>query len=156
MRGRCSDAPRMQAGVSGAGRDYHGHNDGRFDLRRRHPLPPDTRNQSRCRNREPSRPLQWPKGTSVEEREWERLYLPADEDDFGDKLLDTPGIPMLVDSPHVTRRIAAQRSRFMIFGTDPLWLSNLLGRKDSHLESISIADLDGLGRELKQMWETRR
>jgi hypothetical protein len=117
--------------------------------------------------------------TSVEEREWERLYLPADEDDFGDRLLDTPAIPMLVDSPHVTRRIAAQRSRFMIFGTDPLWLSQLLGRKDSHLESISIAakfiggirqqlrdagitesvafpDLDGLGRELKQMWKTRR
>jgi hypothetical protein len=116
---------------------------------------------------------------SVEEREWERLYLPADEDDFGDRLLDTPAIPMLVDSPHVTRRIAAQRSRFMIFGTDPLWLSALLGMKGSHIESISIAarsigrirqqlrdagitesvafpDLDGLGRELKQMWETRR
>lgn len=117
--------------------------------------------------------------SSVEEREWERLYLPADEDDFRERLLDTPAVPMLVDSPHVTRRIAAQRSRFMIFGTDPLWLSNLLGSRGSHLDAISIPaasisrirqqlrdsgvtesvafpDLDGLGRELKQMWETRR
>jgi hypothetical protein len=119
------------------------------------------------------------KDNSVEERDWDRLYLPADEDDFEDKLLDTPANPMLVDSPHVTRRIAAQRSRFMIFGTDPLWLSNLIGKKDAHLDAISIAvgsinrirqqlrdagitesvvypDLDGLGRELKQTWETRR
>lgn len=117
--------------------------------------------------------------TSVEEREWERLYLPADEDDFANRLLDTPPVPMLVDSPHVTRRIAAQRSRFMIFGTDPLWLSNHLGEKGSHLQSIGIPakfigrirqqlrdagitesvafpDLDGLGRELKQTWATRR
>lgn len=119
------------------------------------------------------------KDSSVEEGDWDRLYLPADEDDFKEKLLDTPAIPMLVDSPHVTRRIAAQRSRFMIFGTDPLWLSSHLGRKASHLISISIPatfisrirqqlrdagvtesvvfpDLDGLGRELKQRWQTSR
>jgi len=117
--------------------------------------------------------------SSVEGRDWDRLYLPADEDDLKDKLLETPANPMLVDSPHVTRRIAAQRSRFMIFGTDPLWLSKFVGKKDSHLDSIRISaqsvnrirqqlrdagitesvvypDLDGLGRELKQMWETRR
>lgn len=67
----------------------------------------------------------------------------------------------------------------MIFGTDPLWLSSRLGKKDSHVVSISIPatsvsrirqqlrdagvtesvvfpDLDGLGRELKQIWQTRR
>jgi hypothetical protein len=119
------------------------------------------------------------KDSSVEARDWDRLYLPADDEDFEEKLLDTPAIPILVDSPHVTRRIAAQRSRFMIFGTDPLWLSSRLGKKDSHLVSISIPstsisrirqqlrdagvtesvvfpDLDGLGRELKQTWRSRR
>lgn len=119
------------------------------------------------------------KDSSVEERDWDRLYLPADEDDFEEQLLETPAIPMLVDSPHVTRRIAAQRSRFMIFGTHPLWLSSHLGRRDSHLlsigiparsigrirqqlrdagvtESVAFPDLDGLGRELKQTWQTLR
>jgi hypothetical protein len=55
----------------------------------------------------------------VDEDEWER-YLPSDEDDVKDTLLATPETPMLWDSPHVTRRVAAQRNRFMIFGTDPL------------------------------------
>ena len=67
----------------------------------------------------------------------------------------------------------------MIFGTDPLWLSNRLGGRDSRLVAISIPatsisrirqqlrdagitesvvfpDLDGLGRELKQTWQIRR
>jgi len=119
------------------------------------------------------------KDSSVEARDWDRLYLPADEEDFEDKLLDTPAIPILFDSPHVTRRIAAQRSRFMIFGTNPLWLSSRLGKNNSNLVSISISpasisrirqqlrdagvtesvvfpDLDGLGRELKQIWRSRR
>ncbi len=119
------------------------------------------------------------KDSRVEARDWDQLYLPADEEDCEDELLDTPAIPVLFDSPHVTRRIAAQRSRFMIFGTDPLWLSSRLGKKDSHLISINIPatsirrirqqlrdagvtesvvfpDLDGLGRELKQTWRTRR
>ena len=118
------------------------------------------------------------KDSSVEARDWDRLYLPADEEDFEDKLLDTPAIPILFDSPHVTRRIAAQRSRFMIFGTNPLWLSSRLGKNNSNLVSISISpasisrirqqlrdagvtesvvfpDLDGLGRELKQIWRSR-
>jgi hypothetical protein len=117
--------------------------------------------------------------TSVESRDWDRLYLPADEEDFENKLLETPEIPALFDSPHVSRRIAAQRSRFMIFGTDLAWLSNRLGKKTARLDSITIPgnaisrirqelrdagmtesvvfpDLDGLGRELKQMWRMRR
>jgi hypothetical protein len=111
--------------------------------------------------------------------EWERLYLPADDDDVRDRLLDTPAIPMLWDTPHLTRRVAAQRSRFMIFGTDPSWLAKLVRRKNARLVSITIPvgsinrirqelrdagvtesvvypDLDGLGRELKQLWEMRR
>jgi hypothetical protein len=111
------------------------------------------------------------------EDDWERLYLPGD-DDIEEPLLKTPAVPLLWDSPHVTRRVAAQRSRFMIFGTDPLWLAKLLKLPSAHITSITIPqeaissikqelrdagvtesvvfpDLDGLGRELKQIWETR-
>lgn len=113
------------------------------------------------------------------EDEWERLYLPSDQDDDEDPLLATPEIPILWDSPHVTRRVAAQRSRFMIFGTDPSWLANLLKKRNSYItairipvssvrsirqelrdagvtESVVFPDLDGLGRELKQRWNARR
>jgi hypothetical protein len=111
--------------------------------------------------------------------EWERLYLPTDEDDARNPLLATPKIPLLWDSPHVSRRVAAQRSRFMIFGSDPSWLATLANSPDSRLESIRIPvssinairrqlrdagvtesvvypDLDGLGRELNQLWQDRR
>jgi hypothetical protein len=109
----------------------------------------------------------------------DRLYLPSDEDDDEDPLMTTPAIPILWDSPHVSRRVAAQRSRFMIFGTDPNWLAELSKRSDSKIAMISIPaasvmsikqelrdagvtesvvfpDLDGLGRELKQKWNARR
>jgi len=122
----------------------------------------------------------WKKNpTGVDEGEWERLYLPSDEDDAKEPLLATPETPMLWDSPHVTRRVAAQRSRFMIFGTDPSWLVKMEKEERSRLVSITIPrgsinritqelkdagitesvvypDLDGLGRELKQVWKMRR
>jgi len=67
----------------------------------------------------------------------------------------------------------------MIFGSDPRWLANFAERKNSKLKSIRIPtgaingikrqlrdagvtesvvcpDLDGLGRELKQLWQERR
>lgn len=67
----------------------------------------------------------------------------------------------------------------MIFGTEPSWLSALAKNKDSRLVSIRIPasatnkirrqlrdagvtesvvypDLDGLGRELKQIWQDTR
>jgi hypothetical protein len=114
-----------------------------------------------------------------DEEKWERLYLPSDEDDFKDPLMATPVIPMLGDLPHVTRRVAAQRSQFMIFGTDPLFISNWEKEKDSRLvpirlpagsvnrvkqelrdsgitESVIFPDLDGLGRELNQQWRAWR
>lgn len=110
--------------------------------------------------------------------DWERLYLPADEEDFRNPLLATPEIPILWDPPHLGRRLAAQRSRFMIFGSDPFWLIEFAKRTDSKLKSIRIParsingirrqlrdagvtesvvypDLDGLGRELKQLWQER-
>lgn len=109
--------------------------------------------------------------------DWDRLYLPMDDDD--DPLLATPKSPLLWDSPHVSRRVAAQRSRFMIFGTDPDWLSNIAGQRSARIHSIHIPsdaiagikqdlrdagvtesvvfpDWDGLGRELRQIWEARR
>jgi len=76
----------------------------------------------------------------------------------------------------LTRRIAAQRSRFLIFGADPDFLSNLESDVNSRLngilieknviptirqelreagipESVVSPDLDGLGRELREQWE---
>ena len=111
------------------------------------------------------------------EEEWDRAYLPGDAED--QKETPLPGAPLLWDSPHVTRRIAAQRSRFMIFGTDPKWMTEIGKGKPSHLraimipagsinrirrelrdagvtESVVFPDLDGLGRELRQVWEDRR
>ncbi|MGB0013645.1 MAG: hypothetical protein WBQ03_18700, partial [Candidatus Sulfotelmatobacter sp.] len=67
---------------------------------------------------------------------------------------------------------------FMIFGTDSLWLVNLAKERGSRLmaikipknaisnirqelkdagitESVVFPDFDGLGRELKQVWEMR-
>jgi hypothetical protein len=110
--------------------------------------------------------------------EWDRLYLPEDDDDAKDRLLKTPLIPLLWDLHHSTRRIAAQRSRLMIFGTDPRWLQKMAEKKSSRLvamtvpktsvreirrelrdagitESVVFPDLDGLGRELQQEWEMR-
>lgn len=117
--------------------------------------------------------------SDLDEDEWERLYLPPEKDEIKIKLLKTPVTPMLWDLWHVTRRIAAQRSRFMIFGTDPMWLVNLAKGRGSRLmaitiprnaidrirrelkdsgitESVVFPDFDGLGRELKQVWEMRR
>lgn len=115
----------------------------------------------------------------TEEGDWDRLYLPFGADNPKQPLLNMPTTPLLWDSPHVTRRIAAQRSRFMIFGTDPLFLTKMEKDKSSRLvavtiprgsiskirqelreagitESVVYPDLDGLGRELKQQWEMRR
>ena len=114
-----------------------------------------------------------------DENDWDRLYLPFGPDDPGRPLENMPEIPLLWDSPHLTRRIAAQRSRFLIFGTDREFLTTVEGHPESRLDSIRIdksviprirqelraagitesvvyPDLDGLGRELKQQWELER
>lgn len=115
----------------------------------------------------------------LDAEDWERLYLPSDDEDTRNPATKTPQIPLLWDTRHVSRRVAAQRSRFMIFGSDPRWLANFAERKNSKLKSIRIPtgaingikrqlrdagvtesvvcpDLDGLGRELKQLWQERR
>lgn len=114
-----------------------------------------------------------------DEDDWDRLYLPFGADNPKEPLLNMPKVPLLWDSPHLTRRIAAQRSRFMIFGTDPEILAKFEKIRGSQLvsvripkssiaamrqevrdagitESVVFPDLDGLGRELRQQWEMER
>jgi hypothetical protein len=71
--------------------------------------------------------------------------------DGKEPLLVTPRIPLLWDSPHVSRRVAAQRSRFMIFGTDLLWLSKLSREKRSGIIPIEIpaSSIAGIKQELR-------
>jgi hypothetical protein len=112
----------------------------------------------------------------LSEDEWECSYLPGDEEDIAE--LPMPRVPLVMEFPQITRRVAAQRSRFIVFGTAPEWLAEELGRPDSSLrmvtvdadsiskirmelrdsgvtESVIFPDLDGLGREIKQRWEDR-
>jgi hypothetical protein len=109
--------------------------------------------------------------------EWEAAYLPADEEDLKEIYMPRP--PVVMDFALITRRIAAQRSRFIAFGTEPSWLSEEFKKIDSTIRVILIAkdaraklrqelrdcgvtesviypDLDGLGREMRQLWEDRR
>jgi hypothetical protein len=92
---------------------------------------------------------------------------------------DLPRTPMVLNFPHITRRVAAQRSQFIVLGSDPLWLSEEFKTSDSAIRSITIEgtrarairaelrecgisesvifpDLDGLGRELNQLWQDRQ
>lgn len=117
-------------------------------------------------------------GEEHSEDEWEDSYLPAKDED-GLKELNIPCAPLVLDMPHISRRVAAQRSQFIIFGTDPSWLSETLKRPDAPIAEIVIAghardqvrselrdtgvsesvifpDLDGLGREIRQLWDDRR
>ena len=108
---------------------------------------------------------------------WEYAYLPGDDDDLRE--LSVPKVPLLLEFPHITRRVAAQRSRFMVFGTDPFWLSEEFKKTGVPLEEITIdgtsarnirlelrdsgvsesvifPDFDGLGREMYQLWEDEK
>lgn len=105
---------------------------------------------------------------------WEDAYLPSDDEDRAE--LPIPRLPLLLDFSHITRRIAAQRSRLTVFGTDPDWLAEEFRRPESTIRAITIdasfsrqirvelrdsgitesviyPDLDGLGREMKQLWD---
>jgi hypothetical protein len=112
----------------------------------------------------------------LSEDDWDDTYLSLDSGER--RQLPLPDAPLLWDSPHVSRRIAAQRSRFMIFGADPEWLSRLVNKEGAQLrqvtipkedftairhelrdagvtESVIFPDLDGLGREIEQEWADR-
>ena len=105
------------------------------------------------------------------------LICPATNDDI--KELNVPRPPLVLDFDVKTRRIAAQRSRFIVFGTEPAWLREEFAKSESCIklieitkgsrstirqelrdcgvtESVIYPDLDGLGREIKQVWEDRR
>jgi hypothetical protein len=92
---------------------------------------------------------------------------------------ELPRIPMLLRFSHFSRRTAAQRSQLIVFGSDPSWLSDEANRPDSSIcmividgsrtkairaelrecgvtESVIFPDLDGLGRELNQIWQDRQ
>ncbi len=107
------------------------------------------------------------RGEGLRKVDWDDVYLPRDRTER--KELPLPAAPLLWDSPHVSRRVAAQRSRFMVFGSEPKWLSSLLGKRGARLrqvkipkddvnaircelrdagvtESVIFPDLDGLGR----------
>ena len=109
--------------------------------------------------------------------EWEHSYLPADDEDRSK--LTIPRVPLLLEFPHITRRVAAQRSRFIVFGSEPNWLSDHSKEAESCLriitieagrvpairrelrdggvtESVIFPDMDGLGREIRQLWEEQK
>lgn len=118
------------------------------------------------------------KAEGVSEDDYAQSYLPAEK--AVRARLPLPGPPMVLDFPHITRRVAAQRSRFVVFGSDPNWLASRFGKsadlpikaividgkfkqtirhqlRDSGItESVIYPDLDGLGREMLQIfWEWR-
>ena len=114
-------------------------------------------------------------GEGLNEEDWEDAYLPSDKEERTEFAI--PRSPLVIDFPHITRRVAAQRSRFVVFGTE--FLSNEFKREESFIkricidgscrramrrelrdsgvtESVIYPDLDGLGREMKQLWEERK
>lgn len=105
---------------------------------------------------------------------YEDIWLPGDEEDFKEDPL--PQQPFLLATEQITRRVAAQRSRFMVFGSEANFLSRLFAKEDSRIrkiripgecvrkmqvdlrdcgitESVIFPDLDGMGREIKQLWQ---
>jgi hypothetical protein len=113
----------------------------------------------------------------LKEDEWEDAYLPADAEDLAEMNVPRPPLYWIFRSSHRVSR--AQRSRFVIFGTEPTWLAEQFKKADSTIKLITIAaaarpkmrqelrdcgvtesviypDLDGLGREVRQLWDDRR
>jgi hypothetical protein len=52
--------------------------------------------------------------------------------------MNIPEMPLLLYFPHITRRVAAQRSRFMVFGTSESWLSDEFVKANSPIEAITV------------------
>jgi hypothetical protein len=117
-----------------------------------------------------------PSADFSDEDGWDIVYLPGYAESTG---VDLPRPPLLLEFPYKTRRFAAQRSRFIVFGSEPRWLADELEASDSCIKRIAIAgssrrrirqelrdcgvtesviypDLDGLGRETRQLWEDRK
>ncbi len=111
----------------------------------------------------------------LDEDDWEECYLPEID---GHIELPIPNLPLVLEFDHFVRRVSAQRSRFILMGTAPDFFNRLLGRTETRIatitvdadsvarmrielrdagitESVIFPDLDGLGRELKQLWAER-
>ena len=111
--------------------------------------------------------------TDFKEEEFEDAYLPGDKDDR--RQFAIPSVPIILEFPRFTRRVAAQRSQLVLFGSDPEFFDREYCETDSTIGSIQIdaahrrqirrelrdagvtesvifPDLDGLGRELKLRW----
>ena len=117
-----------------------------------------------------------PSGVALPDWDEAKAYLPEDE------LESThlgPRMPLAIDPHHVSRRFAAQRSRFTVFGRDINGLKDLASEKGARVvcipvkaasfhdilrelktggisESTIFPDLEGFGRELNLAWEWRR
>lgn len=137
----------------------------------------DTLSETKCAEKRWKRYVRKHPQDELPEDEPERVYLPAGEEDL--KELSRPAVPLFLDFPHITRRVAAQRSRFLVFGADPAWLAKEATKpgclieaiivdgdscyrirrelRDSGItESVIFPDLDGLGREMRQLWLDRK
>jgi FRG domain len=127
---------------------------------------------------------QWPgrkkdrhSGVALPDWEVAKAYLP---EEFENRSL-RPSLPLAVDPTHIARRVAAQRSRFVIFGRDSDGLRTAeqtvasgngltfirVSRKAAKRirrelatagisESTIYPDLEGLGRELTYWWKDRQ
>ena len=119
--------------------------------------------------------------------EWDEVYLPGNHflkekrnrDAAKAEIPELPLEPMVLEFPQITRRVAAQRSRFMVYGSDKKWLIGWAEKRNAPIwritipkssvasikiqlrdagitESVIFPDLDGLGRELDQLWDSLR
>jgi hypothetical protein len=108
---------------------------------------------------------------------WDKVYLPGHSAlSKGSHKPPLPAEPMVLEFPQMTRRISAQHSRLIVMGTDRHWLRKWARRSDARIkrieipktrmpairiqlrdagvsESVIFPDLDGLGRELAQLWD---
>ena len=110
-----------------------------------------------------------------DEDDWDQIYIP-DED--GHDELPVPNMPLVLEFDHFARRISAQRSRFVVLGTAYDYFNKMYEDDEARLgvirigkdkcqqmrnelrdagvtESVIFPDLDGLGRELQQLWADR-
>jgi len=112
---------------------------------------------------------------NLDEDDWDECYLPVEG---GHDEVPIPNFPLLLDFDHFSRRVSTQRSQFVLMGTDADFFKRLLDMTDARIkviriekesvaemrvalrdagvtESVIYPDLDGLGRELKQLWAER-
>jgi hypothetical protein len=117
------------------------------------------------------------------DEEWDVVYLPGNhllKESSKSSKTEKPELPiepLVLEFPQITRRVAAQRSRFMVYGSGKDWLTKWAKKKDAPIwritipkssvaevrvqlrdagvtESVIYPDLDGLGRELDQLWSS--